>query len=88
MTQRFLRKVALPAMLAIGAVACGDGGIERPGAAPAGTPDLPQALAAAEEFADRPDGAATTPAPDSDLPSVELVDVATGTTVNLAGFAP
>ena len=29
-----------------------------------------------------------TPVPDSDLPSVELVDVASGATVNLASFAP
>jgi len=76
--------------LALGAAACGGGDDS-----PAGSPSVPteaaaptQAPAPTEAPAAETAPESAAPAPASDLPSVEMVDVATGTTVNLASFAP
>ena len=82
-----IRVLALAACLALGTAACADSG-DGPEAAPTGAPVSteapPATLAPAPEMATE----TAAPAPASDLPSVELVDVATGATVNLASFAP
>ncbi|WP_420620338.1 hypothetical protein [Candidatus Poriferisocius sp.] len=81
-----IRVLALAACLTLGAAACADSS-DGPEAAPTGAPVSTEASAT---LAPAPEMATETaaPAPASDLPSVELVDVATGATVNLASFAP
>ncbi len=75
-----IKVLAIAACLAVTAVACGDS-TDGPETAP---PEAPPAQAPAPE----PTAETTAPAPASDLPSVDLVDVGTGATVNLASFAP
>ena len=81
-----IKILAIAVCLALSAAACGDSS-DSPDTAPAEAPaptEAPTTQAPAPEPA--PETAA--PAPASDLPSVDLVNVATGATVNLAGFAP
>lgn len=81
-------------ILAISAAACGDN-IDSPETAPAEAPAPTEAPTpteapepATESTAPAPEPATESTAPASDLPSVELVDVATGANVNLTSFAP
>ncbi|WP_419925819.1 hypothetical protein [Candidatus Poriferisocius sp.] len=76
------RLIALAIAVALGAAACGDS-TAPPTATPATTAPT-EAPAPAAESAPQTEA----PAPASDLPSVDVVDLATGDTVNLAGFAP
>ena len=81
-----IKVLAIAACLALTAVACGDS-TDGPETAPPEAPpptEAPPAQAPAPE----PTAETTAPAPASDLPSVDLVDVGTGATVNLASFAP
>lgn len=79
-----LKILAVAACLAMVAVACGGGDDSPAESSPASTPAPAPTQEPAIESA--PEGAA--PAPASDLPSVDLVNVDTGATVNLASFAP
>ncbi len=81
-----IRVLALAACLALGTAACADSG-DGPEAAPTGAP-VSTAAPTTQVPAPEPTTETAAPAPASDLPSVELVDVATGDTVNLASFAP
>ncbi|MDE0605356.1 MAG: hypothetical protein OXI18_13215 [bacterium] len=81
-----IRVLALAIFLALVATACGDGG-DSPETAPTGAPVSTEAPAT-QAPAPEPATETAAPVPASDLPSVELVDVATGATVNLASFAP
>lgn len=81
-----IRVLAFAACLALGAAACADSS-DSPEAAPTGAPVSTEAPAT-QAPAPEPTTETAAPAPTSDLPSVELVDVATGATVNLASFAP
>ena len=77
--------------LALGAAACGDS-VDSPATAPTEAPAPAEAPATQAPATQAPAPETATesaaPAPESDLPSVELVDIATGATVNLASFAP
>ena len=75
--------LAIAICLALGAAACGDSGETAPDRAQA-----PTEAPAIQSPAPEPATETAAPAPTSDLPSVDLVDVSTGTTVNLASFAP
>ena len=74
------RSAALAVVLALGAAACGDSSTPTASTSPATTPT--QAPAAEQG------PASEAPVPESDLPSVEVVNVGTGASVSLAGFAP
>ena len=81
-----IKIISIAFCLALVAASCGDSG-DSPESAPEQAPapiDAPETQAPAPE----PATETAAPAPSSDLPSVEMVDVATGTTVNLASFAP
>ncbi len=81
-----VKVLAIAVGLALTAAACGDssdGPVTAPPEAPPPT-EAPAAQAPAPEPATETD----VPVPASDLPSVELVNVATGASVNLASFAP
>ncbi len=80
--------LAFAAMLAVGVAACGDSSTGSLSAPPTPVAPTPTEMPAASGPAGTPAPDGARPAPASDLPSVELVDVATGATVNLAGFAP
>ena len=83
--------LAIAVGLALSAAACGDS-VNNPEAAPTEAPAPTQAPATQALATQAPAPELTTesaaPAPESDLPSVDLVDVSTGNTVNLASFAP
>ena len=75
-----IKVFAIAVCLALSAAACGDSA-DSPETAPTETPGT-------QPPAPEPATETEAPAPASDLPSVELVDVGTGATVNLASFAP
>lgn len=81
-----IRVLAIVIFLALGAAACGDS-VDSPEAAPAEL-SAPAEATAAQGPAPQQPAEGTAPTPASDLPSVDVVNVATGATVNLAGFAP
>ncbi len=81
-----IRVLAIAVCLALSAAACGDSS-DSPETAPIESPTSTEA-SATQESATEPAPESAAPAPASDLPSVEVVDVATGATVNLASFAP
>ncbi len=81
-----IKVLAIAVGLALGAAACGDSS-DGPETAPSEAPP-PSEAPAAQTPAPEPATETDAPAPASDLPSVELVDVATGASVNLASFAP
>ncbi|MYJ31703.1 MAG: hypothetical protein F4067_03760 [Acidimicrobiia bacterium] len=78
--------LAMAFCLALGAAACGDS-VDSPATGPTEAP-APAEAPATQAPAPEPATESAAPAPESDLPSVELVDIATGATVNLASFAP
>lgn len=85
-----IKFLALAILLALGAAACGDS-TDGPATAPTEAP-APTAAPATQAPAPEPAPEAVTesgdPPPASDLPSVDVVNVATGASVNLASFAP
>ncbi len=81
-----IRFVAVAICLALGAAACGDS-TDGPASAPTEAP-APTAAPATQAPAPEADTQSGDPPPASDLPSVDVVNVATGATVNLASFAP
>ena len=83
MKRRF-KVLALAVALVLSATACGSGDNNPESSSPAQT--QAPALTAAPAQTQAPES--TAPAPTSDLPSVEMVNVTNGATVNLASFAP
>lgn len=81
-----IRVLAIVIFLALGAAACGDSR-DSGETAPTEVP-LPTGVTATQVPASGQPTESTAPTPASDLPSVDLVNVDTGATVNLAGFAP
>lgn len=81
-----IKFLALAIVLALGAAACGDSA-DSPATAPTEAP-APTAAPATQAPAPEPATESAVPPPASDLPSVDLVNVATGASVNLASFAP
>ena len=86
LTKTRIRVFAIVVCLALGAAACGDS-VDSPETAPTEA-KAPTKAPATQAPAPEPAAESAAPAPESDLPSVELVDVATGANVNLASFAP
>ena len=86
LTKTKIRVLAMAICLALGATACGDN-VDSPETAPTEAPASTEAPAT-QAPAPEPATESAASAPESDLPSVELVDVATGANVNLASFAP
>ena len=86
-----IKIVAFGAALALVVTAC-SGGDSNPETAPTEAPAPAESAGtqapATQAPAPAPDTESAAPAPESDLPSVELVDVAIGANVNLASFAP
>ena len=78
--------LAIAICLAFSAAACGDSGAN-PETAPTEAP-APTQAPATQGPTPEPATETAAPALASDLPSVDLVDVATGATVNLGSFAP
>lgn len=81
-----LKFFALAVFLALGAAACGDS-VDSPDTALTEAP-APTEAPATQAPAPEPATETAAPAQPSDLPSVDVVNVATGATVNLASFAP
>jgi len=91
LTKTKIRVLAIAICLALGVAACGDS-VDSPETAPTEAPTTTEAPAtqapATQAPAPEPATESAAPSVESDLPSVELVDVATGANVNLASFAP
>ncbi|MCY3910572.1 MAG: hypothetical protein OXF99_03610 [bacterium] len=81
-----IKIVALAAALTLVVTAC-SGGDSNPETALTEAP-APTQAPATQAPAPEPATESAAPVPASDLPSVELVDIATGANVNLASFAP
>ena len=81
-----IKFLAVAICLALGAAACGDS-TEGPATAPTEAP-APTTAPATQAPAPEPATEPGDPPPASDLPSVDVVNVATGASVNLASFAP
>ena len=82
-----IKFLALAICLALSATACGDS-TDGPATAPTEAPAPTATQAPAPEPAPEAVTEPADPPPASDLPSVDVVNVATGATVNLASFAP
>ena len=82
--KRRLKILALAVALVVGATACGSGD-DNPESSPPAQTQAPAPTAAPAQT-QAPENPA--PAPTSELPSVEMVNVTTRASVNLASFAP